>query len=104
MRELSYRPLLEKETTSSKIWCASGVDMRGGKTKDGATMVGASVFYDSATTTAGGATPASSAKPASDLETLDSELKDGEKAVKSAMESGLSSYVWICTSTHSESK
>ena len=98
----SLRPLLEKETTGSKIWCASGVDLRGGRTKDGAKMVGSSVFYDSNAPAASDA--ALSAKAANDLETLDSELKDGEKASKSAAESGFSSYVWICTSTHKESR
>ena len=62
-------------------------------------MVGASVFYDTPSTTT--TTPA---KTASDLETLDSELRDGEKAAKSPANSGLSSYVWICTSTHKESR
>ena len=28
-----------------QIWCAAGVDMSGGRTKDGGSIVGASVFY-----------------------------------------------------------
>ena len=90
------RPLLEKETAGSKIWCASGVDLRGGRSKDGAKLVGTSVFYDS--------NSADSAAAANDLETLDSELKDGVKAANSTAESGFSSFVWICTSTHKESR
>ena len=84
------------------------MDLRGGRTKDGSLMVGASVFYDAAHPGAAGALTtmtAPGAKPASsDLDSLDSELKDGEKATKTTFEAGLSSYVWICTSGHSESK
>lgn len=29
----------------SKIWCAAGVNLAGGRTKDGGEIVGASVFY-----------------------------------------------------------
>lgn len=28
-----------------QIWCAAGVNLRGGKTKDGGEIIGASVFY-----------------------------------------------------------
>ena len=28
-----------------QIWCAAGVNLEGGKTKDGGSVVGASVFY-----------------------------------------------------------
>ena len=38
------RPLMEKEP-GMKIWCAAGVNVTGGKTKDGGNVVGASVFY-----------------------------------------------------------
>ena len=66
-------------------------------------VVGSSVFYDSSASIAA-SDAVSTAKPRNDLETLDSELKDGEKASKSAVESGFSSFVWICTSTHKESR
>ena len=79
------------------------MDFRGGRRKDDSLKVGASVFYDSAHPGAAAASTAG-AKPASDLESLDTELKDGEKATKTTFEAGLSSYVWICTSTHSVSK
>ena len=29
-----------------QIWCAAGVNLTGGKTKDGGSIVGASVFYE----------------------------------------------------------
>merc|ERR1719412_3427225 len=38
------RPLMEKEP-GMKIWCAAGVNLSGGRTKDGGDIVGASVFY-----------------------------------------------------------
>ncbi|XP_078323865.1 C-Jun-amino-terminal kinase-interacting protein 4-like isoform X6 [Crassostrea virginica] len=40
------RPILEKEP-GMKIWCAAGVNLTGGKTRDGGSVVGASVFYSS---------------------------------------------------------
>ena len=30
-----------------QIWCAAGVNLNGGRTKDGGSVVGASVFYSS---------------------------------------------------------
>ncbi|UYV62531.1 hypothetical protein LAZ67_2000954, partial [Cordylochernes scorpioides] len=38
------RPLVEKDP-GLKIWCAAGINLTGGNTKDGGAMVGASVFY-----------------------------------------------------------
>ncbi|CAB1449052.1 unnamed protein product, partial [Pleuronectes platessa] len=38
------RPLDEKDA-SVKLWCAAGVNLSGGKTRDGGSIVGASVFY-----------------------------------------------------------
>ena len=51
-----------------QIWCATGVFFPGGKTKDGASLVGRSVFYDD---------PSSSATqpPSGDIERLDREIE-----------------------------
>ncbi|XP_016411124.1 C-Jun-amino-terminal kinase-interacting protein 4-like [Sinocyclocheilus rhinocerous] len=38
------RPLDEKDA-SMKLWCTAGVNLSGGKTRDGGSIVGASVFY-----------------------------------------------------------
>ncbi|KAG8336627.1 C-Jun-amino-terminal kinase-interacting protein [Homalodisca vitripennis] len=38
------RPLAEREP-GMKIWCATGVNLAGGRTRDGGSIVGASVFY-----------------------------------------------------------
>ena len=78
-----------------QIWCAAAVDMSGGRTKDGGSIVGASVFYHDV--------PESEAK-LDKIAELDSELQSGSKNVKEAAQQNLSSLVWICTSTHSISK
>ena len=94
------RPLMEKEP-GMKIWCAAGVDMSGGRTRDGGSIVGASIFYhdppEAETVTS---------KTSDEIAALDSELKSGSKNVEEAEkeQQNLSSLVWICTSTHSISK
>ncbi|XP_054026795.1 C-Jun-amino-terminal kinase-interacting protein 4 isoform X3 [Dryobates pubescens] len=94
------RPLDEKDT-SMKLWCAVGVNLSGGKTRDGGSVVGASVFYNDVT----GADAEGSKQQTgsqSSLDRLDQELKDQQKELKNQEE--LSSLVWICTSTHSATK
>ncbi|XP_067142763.1 C-Jun-amino-terminal kinase-interacting protein 4-like isoform X4 [Centruroides vittatus] len=95
------RPLLEKET-GMKIWCAAGVNLTGGKTLDGGDIVGASVFYSSPPEkelTVGSET-------LTEVEKLDRELMEHNKERKEheEIEKCLSSLVWICTSTHGNSK
>nr|XP_040124894.1 C-Jun-amino-terminal kinase-interacting protein 4 isoform X1 [Ictidomys tridecemlineatus] len=94
------RPLDEKDA-SMKLWCAVGVNLSGGKTRDGGSVVGASVFYKDV---AGLDTEGSKQRSASQssLDKLDQELKEQQKELKSHEE--LSSQVWICTSTHSATK
>uniref|UniRef100_A0A8C0LPD3 Sperm associated antigen 9 n=1 Tax=Canis lupus dingo TaxID=286419 RepID=A0A8C0LPD3_CANLU len=88
------RPLDEKDT-SMKLWCAVGVNLSGGKTRDGGSVVGASVFYKDV---AGLDTEGSKQRSASQssLDKLDQELKEQQKELKNQEE--LSSLVWICTS------
>uniref|UniRef100_A0A8C9LBF8 Sperm associated antigen 9 n=1 Tax=Pavo cristatus TaxID=9049 RepID=A0A8C9LBF8_PAVCR len=94
------RPLDEKDT-SMKLWCAVGVNLSGGKTRDGGSVVGASVFYnDVAGTEADGNKQRTGSQ--SSLDRLDQELKDQQKELKH--QEDLSSLVWICTSTHSATK
>ncbi|XP_065591591.1 C-Jun-amino-terminal kinase-interacting protein 4 isoform X3 [Cyrtonyx montezumae] len=94
------RPLDEKDT-SMKLWCAVGVNLSGGKTRDGGSVVGASVFYnDVSGTDADGNKQRSGSQ--SSLDRLDQELKDQQKELKH--QEDLSSLVWICTSTHSATK
>ncbi|KAF8764752.1 C-Jun-amino-terminal kinase-interacting protein like [Argiope bruennichi] len=90
------RPLLEKEL-GMKVWCASGVDLTGGKLEpenSNVSSVGSSLFYVS--------TPESTDA----VSKLSDEIKDYEKHRKeqSEMDQKLSSFVWICTSTHTTSK
>lgn len=51
-----------------QIWCAAGVNLTGGRTKDGGNIVGASVFYS-------GDTETTELKPGDEVDKLDMELK-----------------------------
>uniref|UniRef100_A0A670ID61 Sperm associated antigen 9 n=1 Tax=Podarcis muralis TaxID=64176 RepID=A0A670ID61_PODMU len=87
------RPLDEKDT-SMKLWCAVGVNLSGGKTRDGGSVVGASVFYNDVTTLDAESNKQRSASQSS-LDRLDQELKEQQKELRNQEE--LSSLVWICT-------
>ncbi|XP_056011887.1 C-Jun-amino-terminal kinase-interacting protein 3-like isoform X6 [Ostrea edulis] len=90
------RPILEKET-GVKIWCAAGVNLTGGRTRDGGSVVGASVFYSSLPES-----ESESRKEVKDeVDRLNQELKDHEKGLKDADKEQLSSLVWICHSSGS---
>ncbi|OCT60749.1 C-Jun-amino-terminal kinase-interacting protein 4 isoform X2 [Xenopus laevis] len=94
------RPLDDKDT-SMKLWCAVGVNLSGGKTRDGGSIIGASVFYSDAPGTAlDGQKPRTDSQ--SSLDKLEQELKVQQKELRHQDE--LSSLVWICTSTHSSTK
>lgn len=92
------RPLDEKDA-SMKLWCAAGVNLSGGKTRDGGSIVGASVFYSDLP---GPESPKRKVGSQSSLDKLDQELKDQQKELKQQGE--LSSLVWICTSTQATTK
>ncbi|KAB7494570.1 C-Jun-amino-terminal kinase-interacting protein 4 [Armadillidium nasatum] len=96
------RPLMEKEP-GMKIWCAAGVNLTGGRTKDGGNVVGASVFYSDDNEEEN---KEDDGTLKDEVDKLDEELKDTENVRKEGetMEQNLSSLVWICTSTHSISK
>ncbi|XP_063125476.1 C-Jun-amino-terminal kinase-interacting protein 4 isoform X2 [Rattus norvegicus] len=94
------RPLDEKDA-SMKLWCAVGVNLSGGKTRDGGSVVGASVFYKDVSALESEGSKQRSASQSS-LDKLDQELKEQQKELKNQEE--LSSQVWICTSTHSTTK
>lgn len=95
------RPLAEA-SPHMKVWCASGVNLNGGYTRDGGCVVGASVFYSrpqQATIT--DITTPTNENPPSELDTLDKQMKMAMDQVDHDQQ--LSSFVWICTSTHSAS-
>ncbi|XP_074871067.1 C-Jun-amino-terminal kinase-interacting protein 4 isoform X2 [Carettochelys insculpta] len=94
------RPLDEKDT-SMKLWCAVGVNLSGGKTRDGGSVVGASVFYNDVDGSDADGNKHRTASQSS-LDRLDQELKEQQKQLRHQEE--LSSLVWICTSTHSATK
>ncbi|XP_056648463.1 JNK-interacting protein 3 isoform X2 [Diorhabda sublineata] len=83
------RPLAET-TPEMRIWCAAGVNLMGGYTKDGGLMVGGSVFYTEEP-------KPPSPKPQNEMELIDQELNNGKEGA--LLETRLSSYVWICTTT-----
>lgn len=91
-----------------KVWCASGVNLNGGYTKDGGCIVGASIFYSTnqpanitEITTPTSSTAGGIVGEPTELESLDKQLS---LALDNAdADQQLSSYVWICTSTHSAS-
>ncbi|XP_076071078.1 C-Jun-amino-terminal kinase-interacting protein 4-like isoform X17 [Mytilus galloprovincialis] len=94
------RPLIERDE-GLKIWCAAGVNLTGGRTRDGGSIVGASVFYSDP-----GDFDQETKKEITkdDVEKLNHELKEHEKNLKDSGKEQLSSYVWICTSTSTESR
>ncbi|XP_022910813.2 JNK-interacting protein 3 isoform X1 [Onthophagus taurus] len=89
------RPLAETvPELKSLIWCAAGVNLMGGYTKDGGLMVGGSVFYYDEPVI-------EKKRQSSDIEILENEIdciKEG-----ALLETKLSSLVWICTSTYNAS-
>ncbi|XP_056285306.1 C-Jun-amino-terminal kinase-interacting protein 4 isoform X3 [Pseudoliparis swirei] len=92
------RPLDEKDA-SMKLWCAAGVNLSGGKTRDGGSIVGASVFYNDVP---GPESPKKKTGSQSSLDKLDQDLKEQQKELRQHDE--MSSLVWICTSTESTTK
>ncbi|CAG5911688.1 unnamed protein product [Menidia menidia] len=92
------RPLDEKDA-SMKLWCAAGVNLSGGKTRDGGSMVGASVFYSDVS---GPESLPKKTGSQSSLDKLDQELMDQQR--EQQLQEELSSLVWISTSTQSTSK
>ncbi|XP_046681612.1 JNK-interacting protein 3 isoform X6 [Homalodisca vitripennis] len=105
------RPLAEREPGMKmcddlQIWCATGVNLAGGRTRDGGSIVGASVFYSDTDREDGMEEKGeedSPEKEVSPVDQLDRELKEGERQ-RQESEQVLSSLVWICTSTHSVSR
>lgn len=55
-----------------QLWCAAGVNLSGGKTRDGGSIVGASVFYNDVS---GPESPKKKIGSQSSLDKLDQELK-----------------------------
>lgn len=102
------RPLEDQEP-GMKIWCAAGIDLTGGQTKDGGSMVGSSVFYnplpaDSGPTLTGESSDYTNKKDA--IQTLAAELAESqwEREDAEMWERRLSSLVWIINSATGKSR
>uniref|UniRef100_A0AAZ3Q5N7 RH2 domain-containing protein n=1 Tax=Oncorhynchus tshawytscha TaxID=74940 RepID=A0AAZ3Q5N7_ONCTS len=79
------RPLDQKDA-SMKLWCAAGVNMSGGKIREGGSMLEGQSRKGSV----------------SSLDHLETENKEKEKELR--LQDEMSCRVWICTSTHSSTK
>uniref|UniRef100_A0A672Q2X3 RH2 domain-containing protein n=1 Tax=Sinocyclocheilus grahami TaxID=75366 RepID=A0A672Q2X3_SINGR len=98
-----YLRPLDKKDASMKLWCAAGVDLSSGKTRDGGSIVGASVFYkDVSGGESGLGKKRGSRSSLERLERLEQELKEQQTELQH--QDDLSSLVWICTTTHTSSK
>ncbi|KAL0280334.1 UNVERIFIED_CONTAM: hypothetical protein PYX00_001659 [Menopon gallinae] len=90
-----------------QIWCAAGVNLTGGKTKDGGSIVGASVFYSKPSTPEENPAPIIATEDSEPhITKLEEELKEGKKIREEGetLEQRLSSLVWICSSAINEGK
>uniref|UniRef100_A0A4W5R1P2 C-Jun-amino-terminal kinase-interacting protein 4 n=1 Tax=Hucho hucho TaxID=62062 RepID=A0A4W5R1P2_9TELE len=79
------RPLDQKDA-SMKLWCAAGVNLSGGKIREGGSMLEGQSRKGSV----------------SSLDQLQTENKEKEKELR--LQDEMSCRVWICTSTHSSTK
>lgn len=94
-----------------KIWCAAGIDLTGGQTKDGGSMVGSSVFYNPLPGDSGptalhiGDEISDDANKSDAIQTLAAELAESqwEREDAEMWERRLSSLVWIINSATGES-
>lgn len=66
------RLLVSDCVTVLQLWCAAGVNLSGGKTRDGGSIVGASVFYNDVP---GPESPTKKMGSQSSLDKLDQDLK-----------------------------
>ncbi|XP_055914746.1 JNK-interacting protein 3 isoform X4 [Eupeodes corollae] len=90
---------LAEASPHMKVFCAAGVNLNGGFNKDGGSVIGATIFYSRPTAKITEIT--SPTVEHSGQESLERQLNmslDGEDP-----EIQLSSYVWVCTSTHAAS-
>uniref|UniRef100_A0AC35FPW3 Uncharacterized protein n=1 Tax=Panagrolaimus sp. PS1159 TaxID=55785 RepID=A0AC35FPW3_9BILA len=95
------RPLLDRQP-SLKIWCASGVALHGGRTKDGGYIVGDSVFYADFSNSSN---DDSAPSDANRVDLLDYELRiqQREKLEQEFSIWECSSLVWVCSSNERRS-
>ncbi|XP_025413957.1 JNK-interacting protein 3 isoform X3 [Sipha flava] len=98
-------PLADTEP-GMKMWCATGVNLSGGVTKDGGEIVGASVFYNDNNVEEPNNTLIelkSTVDESMEMQKLDEELKENSRS-NIESELVLSSLIWICTTTNNNTK
>ena len=97
------RPLEDQEP-GMKIWCAAGVDLTGGQTKDGRSIVGSSVFYNPIPSESVDESAPEKAQDA--VQSLAAELAESqwERTDAEQSERRLSSLVWIISSAAGKSR
>uniref|UniRef100_A0A2S2P1W8 C-Jun-amino-terminal kinase-interacting protein 4 n=1 Tax=Schizaphis graminum TaxID=13262 RepID=A0A2S2P1W8_SCHGA len=101
-------PLADTEP-GMKMWCATGVNLSGGVTKDGGEIVGASVFYNNNNNNnmeepiSKNSEFQTTIDESLEMKKLDEELKENSRSnVESELV--LSSLIWICTTTNNNTK
>ncbi|XP_026812743.1 JNK-interacting protein 3 isoform X3 [Rhopalosiphum maidis] len=101
-------PLADTEP-GMKMWCATGVNLSGGVTKDGGEIVGASVFYNNNNNNnmeepiSKNSEFQTTIDESLEMKKLDEELKENSRTnVESELV--LSSLIWICTTTNNNTK
>ncbi|XP_050419559.1 JNK-interacting protein 3 isoform X3 [Adelges cooleyi] len=100
-------PLADTEP-GMKMWCATGVNLSGGVTRDGGSIVGASVFYKDNGTDKNDSKDDDNEKleitdESMEMKKLDDELMENSRTnIESEMV--LSSLIWICTTSNNNSK
>ncbi|VVC26844.1 Hypothetical protein CINCED_3A014496 [Cinara cedri] len=97
-------PLADTEP-GMKMWCATGVNLSGGVTKDGGAIFGASVFYNNDTEEkiSTNSEFTITIDESIEMKKLDEELKDNSRS-NIESELILSSLIWICTTTYNNTK
>ena len=84
----------------TQIWCAVGIDLTGGQTKDGGSMVGSSVFYKPDPSEVSPPSDGTDGKKTDAVQSLAAELAESQQERENAgnWERQLSSLVWIISS------
>ncbi|XP_050539703.1 JNK-interacting protein 3 [Daktulosphaira vitifoliae] len=94
-------PLADSEP-GMKMWCAAGVNLSGGVTRDGGSIVGASVFYENNMKKKHNLEK-EDIKESLELKKIDDELMENGRTNNDSLQV-LSSLTWMCTTSNNKSK
>ncbi|XP_067949337.1 C-Jun-amino-terminal kinase-interacting protein 4-like isoform X1 [Watersipora subatra] len=107
------RPLISAEDEQTALWCAAAVFRSAGRTRDGGSIVGAHSMFYSDSSDSGQPSAVNDADESSDgllskspnVAQLDKHLKNYQRTLSESTDmSKLTSLVWLCTTTGSNSK